>query len=604
MKTIFTEFYHSKKVFEVKIPNTYRERLRGLKLFTYIHPDCAVAFKSPCTLHTFGMTTDIWLVGLNKDFKPLTAPEKCPPNSIIYSGPNACWIAEFKNDPTHNFNNSSQRQESFTKQWTFHQIYPRTVNFLARIFVLSLIALFFSTIAFASQSPLKLPVGESKEVRLDDAPRSLDISQPDVIDVQRVGTTNKILITALRSGTSKLTAHFNGGSSKQWTFLVGVATDVINSQPTLSSAALLRLAREIQRRSGLDTVLDNGRIVIFGQMTNETQFSALADLCLGREECLPRYSAHKDAIRIQTKYLKEFFHENGFSGLSVEPSIAGVVVRGSAESSDDLDKIRSTLRTLLSRFTESIVIDKSGEALIESQLTFFRMNMTQLTALGLMTETKGMESGPEIVKANIPSFIAQITGGPRIHMNFPDVILNALAKKGIIQQIARPTIVVASGGKGEVRSGGELLFQSHGQNQKFFAQNYGLMVTLQPKYIGIGRISQKIDIKISNPQSNPNPNAISGMEQSVLTTEISAKPNEQILLTRISQQVSGKSVHKIPLIGQIPLIGELFKSRELQAEETELWIALKCRLEISSPPDLSNSDSRLNSQTPTAHWLD
>lgn len=604
MKTIFTKFNYTKTVLEVKIPDTFLERLRGLKLFEYMHSHCAVAFKSPCTLHTFGMNSDIWLVGLNEHFKPVTSPEMCPPNTIVYSGPNVYWIAEFQKNPAQDFIFSVQGQSKFTKQWNFSQIYLRIVNFLARIFVLSLIALFFSTIAFASQSQLKLPVGESKEVRLDDAPRSLDISQPDVIDVQRVGTTNKILITALRSGTSKLTAHFNGGMSKQWTFLVGVASDVTNSQPTLSSAALLRLAREIQRRSGLDTVLDNGRIVIFGQMTNETQFSALADLCLGREECLPRYSVHRDAVRIQAKYFKEFFHENGFSGLSVEPSIAGVVVRGSAESSDDLEKIRSTLRTLLSRFTDSIVIDKSGEALIESQLTFFRMNMTQLTALGLMTETKGTESGAEMVKANIPSFIAQITGGPRIHMNFPDVILNALAKKGIIQQIARPIIVVASGGKGEVKTGGELLFQSRGQNQKFFAQNYGLMVTLQPKYIGSGRISQKIDIKISNPQSNPNPNAISGMEQSVLTTEISAKPNEQVLLTRISQQVSGKSVHKIPLIGQIPLIGELFKSRELQAEDTELWIALKCRLEISSPPELSNSDSRLNSQTPTAHWLD
>jgi pilus assembly protein CpaC len=604
MKTTFNAIISPEKIYEIKILETFRERLKGLRLFSFIHPECAVAFKAPCALHTFGMSSDIWVIELDSNFDPLSAPRRCPPDSIIFSGTRARWLAEIQTAPqvvpeARRFNHSSA-----LIVWPFGSLIVRAMQCSARIFILALLMLFFSTLASASPKPLTLAVGESKEVKLDEPPRSLDISQPDVIDVQRLGTSNKILVTALRSGSSRLSAYFLNGQTRQWTFQVGVSGQIAESNPSLSSASLLRLAREIQKRAGLDALIDNGRIAIFGQLQNETQFNALADLCLGRDECLPRYSLTPESIRIQCKFLSKFFSENGFAGIVAEPSIGGVVIKGSAENHDSREKLNNYLRSLISRFNNNVTADKTGEAVIETQLTFFRMNMNQLTALGLSTEKKSSDPSWELVKTTLPSLISQIKSGPKIVMNFPDIVLNALAKKGVMQQIAKPTIVTSSGSKSEIQTGGEILFQSSGHNQKFYAQNYGLIATIQPKYNGSGRILQKIDIKLSTPQSNPNPNALSGMDQSLLTTEVSIKPDEPILLTRISQQVSGKSIVKIPILGHIPIIGELFKNREIQAEDTELWITLKSRLDLSTAPEVTTPHSALREQTPQAHWLD
>lgn len=603
MKTIFRN-YGSDSTFEYKIPESYTERLMGLHQYDYIQSNCGLLFKAPCLLHTFGLKKNIWILALDDNLEPIDLPRSCPPNSVVSTSLETKWIAELIHNPNWALKNKKS-SENKTYIWTVSERYLNFCKFFVRTFIVLLASLFIATLAFAGQGPLKLAVGESKEVALEDSPRSLDISHPDVIDVQRIGTTQKILVSALRSGTSRLTAHFMGGGTKQWNFQVGFVSSGTEAVPTLSSGSLLRLAREVQRRSGFETVVDNGRIVIFGQMQNEAQLKALVDLCLGREECLPRYTTSTDALRLQTKFFQSLFQELGFTGIVVESSIAGVIARGTVTAPEQLDKVRGLLRSTLNRFEESITVDKSGEDLIETQLTFFRMNLSQLTALGLSTEPRDTAlSGAALLKAQIPDLLAQLKAGPHIRLNLPDVVLNALSQNGVIQQISRPTLVIASGGKGEVQAGGELIFQTKGQNQKFYVQNYGLIVTLQPKLSGSGRVSHKVDIKLSSPQSNPNPNAISGVEQSVLSTELSAKPDEQILLTRINQQTNGKSIAKVPLLGSIPILGEIFKSREIRADDTELWIALKSRLGSTTPPNLPAHESKLESQTTQPQLLD
>jgi pilus assembly protein CpaC len=603
MKSIFKTIDSSEKLFELKLPESFYERLIGLNKFRTMPQDCGLTFKAPCTLHTIGMQSDIWIIELNENFQSLSEPQRVKPYSIILSGSNGKWISEFRTLPQIRLMPEDSKIEGNAVVFPLGCQIKSIVQTAFRIFTI-LILLYFTKFAYAAQKAMTLPVGESKEIRLDEAPRSLDISQPDVIDVQRIGTTNKILVTALRSGNSRLTAHFSDGRKLDWLFQAGVSGQVPDPSPSLSSASLLRLAREIQRRAGLDAVLDNGRIAIFGQVNNETQLNALADLCLGREECLPRYCATPEGVRVQGRFLRKFFSENGYEGIAVEPTVGGILVKGSVENDGHLEKINTILKSFVSRFQNNLKADGASDALIETQLTFFKMNMNQLTALGLTLEKKDKEQSIELIKGSLPAFISQIQAGPKIYMNFPDIYLNALAKKGVIRHIARPTVVTASGSKSEIHTGGELLFRSSGQNQKFYSQNYGLIASVQPKYNDNGRISQKIEIKLSTPQSNSNPNSLSGMDQNILNTEISTKPDEHILLTRIQQSVSGKSVIKIPILGHVPIIGELFKSRDLQSEEGELWITLRSRLEISTSPELPKTEPDNSEQQTRAHWLD
>jgi Flp pilus assembly secretin CpaC len=247
---------------------------------------------------------------------------------------------------------------------------------------------------------------------------------------------------------------------------------------------------------------------------------------------------------------------------------------------------------------------KGSLPLVQSQLSFYRISQTGLSALGVSTSAPAT-SYPEsaLTKVSTPNISAKLRGGPVLNFSLPELLLKAHTQRGIIQQIAQPAIVVASGSRGEILSGGELLFQSGGQHQKFFSQNYGISVVLQPRVVSPNKIVQRIELKITHPQSDPTQNAISALSSSVLNTEVSSQVNELLLLTRISQKANGKSTMKIPILGHIPILGELFKSRELSGEDAELWITLKSDLVVPEPPTLE-SEIRNKETSTEPHWLD
>lgn len=608
MKTYFKKFNQNDAVYELKRPTTFSEKKKGVFGFSFIGRNCAIIYKTPCILHTFGLKSNLWMLKLNKNFNPVSQPIACPENSIFISSGCSEWIAEFVQKPEITLASDDSSYSSdlvITLPLTKKGVRFSNSKVKYAIVLLSLLLTFLiSSVAIAAKGPIKLPVGENKEVQLDQSPRSLDISQPDIIDVQRIGDTSKILVTGLRSGISKLSARFHDGSTRDWIFQVGLQDAFHEAPASLSSGSLVRLARELQKRGGFETVIDNGRIVIFGLLNNDAQFKALVDACLGRDECLPRYNQSEDASKIQRKFFETLFHKSRRKGLELEIIPGGLSISGSVANEETLNLTKLQLRSVLSRLVENIQIDKSDATLIEAQFTFFRINTSQLDKIGISPVSKNSNQGSELAHAGFSDFMRTFKLGPRMGIRFPDLVFEALAHKGVLKQLAQPTIVVSNGGKGEVQTGGEWLFQTQGEHQKFFSQNYGLTVSVQPNIIGRDIINEKIEIRISSPNTEVNANAVSNLEQSVLSTEISTRANEHIFLTRINQSTKAKSVSKVPILGHIPILGEIFKSRESHDSGTELWIAVRNKIGLPEQPPFVEVKGNPTNEQPEQHWLD
>ena len=93
--------------------------------------------------------------------------------------------------------------------------------------------------------------------------------------MQRIGLSNKILVTALSSGESSLTAQYPNNKENRWNFLVGSAAGQDLNFDRLSSASLIRMAKDLQKRTGLEVTIDDGAISVFGHLSNPTQSKAL-----------------------------------------------------------------------------------------------------------------------------------------------------------------------------------------------------------------------------------------------------------------------------------------------------------------------------------------
>ena len=613
MRTCFRKLHKNNEcAHQLNIVGSLRERVIGLHSYSWTSNRFALVFRTPCILHTFFLKKNIRLILLDRDLEPTNESFSMAPNSVIYCFVKGKWIAELfeESDPgiiEIDKTNKSKNRELHGHKPSAHVIRERSVRRILFNFGFMLSILLVGTLCFAGekQSTVKLQVGESKEVALKEAPRSLDISQPDVIDVQRIGSSNRILITAIKSGTSNLTARFPEGQPRTWSFQVGVSAGIPSANISLSSASMLRTAREIQKRVGLDVTVDNGRIALFGSVQNEQQVKSLLEICLDRDECLPRFTLTDNAALSLARQFQQHLVQLDFKNVFAEVNLGSLILKGSVAYENQVDILMKLAQSIAPRVHHQLAVERASQPLVESQLSFYRISQTGLSALGISTSDPQSQSASlGLAKLSVAEQAAKLKGGPLLTLSLPDLLLKALSQKGVVQQIAQPSIVVASGGKGEILSGGELLFQSGGQVQKFHSQSYGISVVLQPKILGHDKIAQKIDLKITHPQHDPTQKSISSMNSSILNTEVSSRFNEVLLLTRISQKANGKSIQKIPLLGHIPILGELFKSREVSGEDAELWITLRSNVVLSQAPALPKEELTPVDASPYPHWLD
>ncbi len=613
MRTCFRKLHKNNEcAHQLNIVGSLRERVIGLHSYSWTSNRFALVFRTPCILHSLFLKKNIRLILLNRDLEPTNESFSMAPNSVMYCFVKGQWIAELseENDPgkiEFDGNDESRNREHTDQKPSAHVIPEKSVRRILFNFGFILSLLLVGTLCYAGekQSIVKLQVGESKEVALQDAPRSLDISQPDVIDVQRIGSSNRILITAIKSGTSNLTARFPESQPRTWSFQVGVSAGIPSTNISLSSASMLRTAREIQKRVGLDVTVDNGRIALFGTVQNEQQVKSLLEICLNREECLPRFTLTDNAALALARQFQQHIIQLEFKNVIVEVNLGSLILKGSVAYENQVEILMNLAQSIAPRVHHQLAVERASQPLVESQLSFYRISQTGLSALGIATSDPQSQSASSgFAKLSTAEHVAKLKGGPLLTLSLPDLLLKALSQKGVVQQIAQPSIVVASGGKGEILSGGELLFQSGGQVQKFHSQSYGISVVLQPRILGHDRIAQKIELKITHPQHDPTQKSISSMNSSILNTEVSSRFNEVLLLTRISQKANGKSIQKIPLLGHVPILGELFKSREVSGEDAELWITLRSNVVLSQAPALPKEELVPIDASPHPHWLD
>ncbi len=78
--------------------------------------------------------------------------------------------------------------------------------------------------------------------------------------------------------------------------------------------------------------------------------------------------------------------------------------------------------------------------------------------------------------------------------------------------------------------------------------------------------------------------ALPPTSENVISTQVRTPSGQPIIISGINRQEKSRQVSKIPLLGDIPLLGYLFRSQKDSVENTELVIYIVPRLEYREPP--------------------
>lgn len=156
--------------------------------------------------------------------------------------------------------------------------------------------------------------------------------------------------------------------------------------------------------------------------------------------------------------------------------------------------------------------------------------------------------------------------------------IKAMEANGDAKILAKPNLVAVSGGKADFLVGGEIPIPMAQQLQTvtFEWKPYGIKLAVEPRVLEDGRISMKVSPEVSTLDYN---NAVRltdflvpAISSRRASTEVVLSPGQGIAIGGLMQNIESKSVERVPLLGHIPIIGELFKSTRFQKNETELAI--------------------------------
>jgi len=162
--------------------------------------------------------------------------------------------------------------------------------------------------------------------------------------------------------------------------------------------------------------------------------------------------------------------------------------------------------------------------------------------------------------------------------------LNLMVNRGLGRVLSNPIIICQSGAKASFLAGGQIPVPvSKGLGEVDIQwKDYGVSLGFEPVTDGFGNVSMSIraeisDLDFANAVSLGG-TAIPAMQTRKSETTVNMAKDETLVLGELYSSRDAKSVEKVPVLGSIPILGELFKSRKFQRDKTEFLIFVTPRL--------------------------
>lgn len=149
--------------------------------------------------------------------------------------------------------------------------------------------------------------------------------------------------------------------------------------------------------------------------------------------------------------------------------------------------------------------------------------------------------------------------------------LNLLDQNGRATILAEPQLSTRSGYKASFLAGGEFPYSvasSTGVTVQF--KQYGIKLDIEPKIGRNGVIRAVIESEVSSIDGSVSGTGGPGLLTRRTKTEFNVRNGETIVLSGLLQRSTSTDIDKVPLLGDIPILGALFRSKRFQNKETEL----------------------------------
>jgi len=291
--------------------------------------------------------------------------------------------------------------------------------------------------------------------------------------------------------------------------------------------------------------------------------------------------------------------------IEVRTANDGIVLSGTVSSIQKLDRALD----LANRYAPervSNLMSVGGQHQVMLKVRFAEMNRSVskglnggLTANGIgddVAASGGLGAGELVPGTNIGdpgSTILQLGEGAigQVGLGFNlgnvaiSALLEALETKGLVRTLAEPNLVTLSGQEARFLAGGELPIPAQTDEDTISIQYepFGIDLRFTPRVIDGDLINLQIsssvseidnDITVSTSESI----VIPAFRKREASTVVEMRDGESFAIAGLIQDDFSDSVTQVPWLGDVPVLGALFRSSSFQRQQSELVVIITAHL--------------------------
>ena len=441
---------------------------------------------------------------------------------------------------------------------------------------------------------IAVPIFKSRIVEVSAPVKRVSIGNPDIADVL-ILRSNELYVLGKDIGTTNVML-WDRDDVLVSALSVSVTHDLDGLQRQLTSVIA---GEKIQATSA------QRNIVLSGQVTSAAKMDAALQIAKGY---LEQAATAKDKL---------MFEQNSSGGGKEKKAgeVINLMTVGGAQQVMLQVKVAEVRRDALRNLNiQHSIVNNSGEWVIggvNGGATFpdaiFQPGNVRVPIFGNGTPAGGNPVGPvfDEFAPNTPSI-----GGAGLFASFlsneflANVVLDAARQRGLAKILAEPTLTTLTGQEAQFLSGGSFPIPVSQDNGRIGIEfkDFGVKVVFQPLILADNRINLKLNISVSElvdsnslvlaPIGSTGVFAIPSLSERRAVSTVELSDGQSIGIAGLMNENMRTAVSKFPGLGDLPILGALFRSQNFRKGQTELVILVTPKLakpirpnEIKLPTD-------------------
>ncbi len=433
---------------------------------------------------------------------------------------------------------------------------------------------FVSAVAYAQEGGnIALGVGTQKVMNIPGIQR-IAVGDASIADVKTIGN-NQVLIIGAGEGKTTLLIWKSSGQRVSYT------VSVRKQDPNEVISEIKKLLGEIE---GVTVRMVGDRIYLDGQAYTSQDAERIEQVVGLYPNVKSFVKIAPNAKKLVAQNLNASFQKAGLKNVQANVVGATIFLEGSVESQQDLQKAELITKALGEKVENLLVVGIKRMILSEVQFVEIRRDSKDRYGIKYPTDITGSANAVVTITRDLfpgnfgeGAMRATASGVSQFSIGFQN-------NDGYGRLLAQPKLVCASGEKAEFTAGGEVPIPLITNNQFTIEYKpYGVILKLRPTADRNGNIQTEIEAEVSEIDQSVAVSlggsaSVPGFRTRKVKTNVTVRHGETIVLSGVFTHDEQKSVSKLPGLGHIPIIGELFKNRAFDSTKRELVIFVTPRI--------------------------